>query len=80
MQSLKLGQKISEKGIYLSSLFAAYSHVFLDSFMHADLKPFWPITEYNPFLGLIPILDIYLLTGSGLLLVVVLFIKKIAGK
>ena len=68
MAIFRLEQKISDKGIYLSSIFAAYSHIFLDSLMHSDLKPFWPFSDSNPFLGLVHISDIYLMTGIGLTL------------
>ena len=43
-------------GICLSSAFiGSFSHVLLDSIMHADLQPFYPIVLDNQFLGLISI-------------------------
>lgn len=81
MSLFKIKQEsISTAGIYLSSILAAWSHVFLDSFMHADLKPFWPLTDYNPFLGLVSPSFIYLLTGLGLVLAFLLYILTIFKK
>jgi membrane-bound metal-dependent hydrolase YbcI (DUF457 family) len=31
----------------------AFSHVLLDALMHADMRPFWPLSEANPLLGAI---------------------------
>ncbi len=66
--------KVSNKWIIASSLLAAWSHVLLDSFMHADLQPFWPATTANPFLRLLSINDIYLFTGIGLLVTFALWV------
>lgn len=45
----------------LSALLGTYSHVFLDSIMHADVAPFWPLYEGNPFLGIIPLSILHLI-------------------
>ena len=31
----------------------AFSHVLLDALMHADMRPFWPMSDANPLLGAI---------------------------
>jgi hypothetical protein len=41
-----------------TSLFATWSHVVLDSIMHRDIQPLWPITALNPLRSLV---------GTGLL-------------
>lgn len=33
-----------------TALFATWSHVVLDGIMHPDVMPFWPATDFNPFL------------------------------
>ena len=33
-----------------TALFATWSHVVLDGIMHQDVQPFWPLTDFNPFL------------------------------
>lgn len=39
----------------VSAFIGAYSHVLLDSLMHADLEPFAPWMSHNPFLTLVSI-------------------------
>lgn len=51
-----------------SALIGSFSHVLLDSVMHADLQPFAPFDLLNPFLGLISIEALHrLCLYSGLL-------------
>ena len=46
----KLGQKSSFKSILLASLSGIYIHILLDSWMHTDIRPFYPL-DLNPFLS-----------------------------
>lgn len=39
--------------VWVSALFGTLSHVFLDSLMHHDIRPFAPFSNANPFLGLV---------------------------
>lgn len=39
----------------LSAFIGSFSHVLLDSFMHADVQPFYPLFMSNPFQGYISI-------------------------
>ncbi len=48
MQVFKLQQKTSFKKILITSLLGVYSHIFLDSFLYEEMKPFYPL-EFNPF-------------------------------
>ncbi|NIB40412.1 hypothetical protein HBA55_12500 [Pseudomaricurvus alkylphenolicus] len=41
--------------VFLSAFIGSFSHVFLDSIMHSDVQPFYPITLNNDFLGLVSI-------------------------
>jgi len=41
--------------VFLSAFVGSFTHVFLDSIMHADVEPFFPLTLGNQFLGLISI-------------------------
>ncbi len=36
---------------FFSAFIGSFSHVFLDSIMHADVEPFFPITRINNFHG-----------------------------
>ena len=39
----------------VSALIGSFSHVLLDSVMHADVEPFAPLFPDNPFLGLLSV-------------------------
>lgn len=40
---------------FLSALIGTFSHVLLDSIMHVDVEPFFPVTTDNVFLSLISV-------------------------
>ena len=56
----------------LGGWLGSYSHLLLDSLMHGDLHPFWPLWQGNPLLGLCSITTLHafcLISGGvGLLL------------
>ncbi len=79
--STEIGRIPALTGAFLG----AYSHVFLDSFMHADMRPWWPFGADNGLLHAIPLGWLHLLClGSGLvggmILVTVFAWNKIAIK
>jgi len=41
--------------VALGAALGAYSHVALDSVMHADIQPFSPFSSANPLLGVVPL-------------------------
>jgi len=49
MSFFRIKQKPSFKSILLASLFGVYFHIFLDSFLYQDIRPFYPF-ELNPLL------------------------------
>ena len=52
----------------ISAFIGTFSHVLLDSVMHADVEPFAPFTPNNPFIGLLSIEALHkLCLYSGLL-------------
>ncbi|MBI1891168.1 MAG: metal-dependent hydrolase [Burkholderiales bacterium] len=65
-----------------SAFVGAYSHVLLDSLMHADLEPFAPFSQRNPFLNLITIESLHKfclysgLIGAGIYFVLVQWLKR----
>lgn len=60
-------EHISQKSAYVSAITSTVSHVFLDSFMHVDVRPYWPFTSANTFQGLLPIEFLHILCiGTGL--------------
>lgn len=79
--------KISWWVVFSSAFIGTFSHVFLDSMMHADVEPFYPFALSNNFLGLLSYDAIYkLCVYSGLLgaavyyLVYFLKLKETANK
>ncbi len=40
---------------FLSAFIGSFSHVFIDSIMHTDVEPFYPLTLVNSFHGLVSI-------------------------
>ena len=41
--------------VFLSAFIGAFSHVLLDSIMHSDVQPFYPVTLSNQFLGILSV-------------------------
>lgn len=58
---LGLDPKISLSAAALGALFGGYSHVLLDSIMHADMRPFAPFSNHNSLLLVISIENLYIL-------------------
>jgi membrane-bound metal-dependent hydrolase YbcI (DUF457 family) len=53
---------------FLSALIGSLSHVYLDSIMHSDVQPFYPVLMTNPTFGLLSISNLHkLCLYSGLL-------------
>ena len=47
----KLTPRLSVRAVALGAILGTYSHVLLDSLMHADMNPFAPFSDANPLLG-----------------------------
>ncbi len=41
--------------VAIGAALGAYSHIVLDSLMHADMRPLAPFSDANPLLGLVPL-------------------------
>lgn len=48
-------QALLVPSVALGAAFGAYSHILLDSLMHADIQPFSPFSSANPLLGVVPL-------------------------
>lgn len=44
---------------FISAFIGSFSHVFIDSIMHSDLQPFYPIVSNNMFLGLVSVVVLH---------------------
>ena len=45
--------------VVAGAFFGTFSHIVLDSFMHTDIRPFYPFSDQNPLLGLIAVDELY---------------------
>lgn len=64
-EHLGLKQDYSVLSIIIGTLPGGWSHIFLDSFLYPELEPFWPVTDNNPFVGLLSSDNVYLITVLG---------------
>jgi len=77
MAAFRLPHKSSSfRRLLLTSLFGVYSHVFLDSFLYEEMRPFFPL-ESNPFFGVFSSPDTYGFCSVSFLLGFVLYISRI---
>ncbi len=80
---LGVNPKISLSAAVLGALFGGYSHVLLDSIMHADMQPFAPFSNHNSLLLVISIEDLHMLcTILGMLggtTLLILLVKRKSG-
>jgi hypothetical protein len=80
---LRAPERISRTAAATGAFLGTGSHVFLDSFMHADMHPYAPFSPANGLLGLMSVGELYLLcVVSGVVGLMVLFVvfawRKIA--
>ena len=74
--------KIAWWVVFISAFIGTFSHVLLDSIMHADVEPFYPFTLHNDFLAYFTIEQLHKfclysgLAGAGLFYVVQFMNKK----
>jgi membrane-bound metal-dependent hydrolase YbcI (DUF457 family) len=62
----------------LGGLVGGFSHPLLDSVMHSDLKPFWPLSMANPFLASLGLGYLHVLCFvSGVAGVIILAVRSI---
>lgn len=73
---------ISIRCAIITGVIATYSHVFLDSIMHSDIKPFAPISASNPMLVIIDVglLHLLCITCGVIGVIVLLAYYALQGK
>lgn len=86
MSFFKLEQKSSFKSILSAALLGIYFHILLDSRMHPDIKPFYPMS-FNPFLSRSMFIGLEMYTlcmwsfiGGVVIYVIKLFSERRAAK
>ncbi len=73
--------KISWRVAVLSAFIGTYSHVLLDSIMHGDVQPFYPVSGNNTLLGLVSVPQlhqfcIYSALVGAVIFYTILFVRK----
>jgi membrane-bound metal-dependent hydrolase YbcI (DUF457 family) len=71
-----LPQTATFRSVTLTSLLAVWLHVFLDSFLYPEMKPFLPF-DGNPFLDLVPPTLIYEIAFLTFLPAVALYVLRL---
>ena len=75
---LQQGIKINQISAWSGAFVGAYSHIFLDSFVNLDMKPYFPFSDQNHLLGLISLKNIYILCVILFIVgIIILFTKNI---
>ena len=70
-------QNLSLRQVLTGALFGAYSHVVLDSVMHADIRPLAPFSSANALLGAVSLNALHMACAAlGLLGVIVLTLRQ----
>ncbi len=62
----------------MSGIFGFWLHIFIDSFMHADIRPFFP-SSYNPLYQLISTPNLYLICATLFIPALGFYIKEVVG-
>jgi len=77
----RLRQEYSQRSIWYASFLGVYLHIFLDSFLYTDIKPFFPI-PYNPLYNssIYTGLGIYGFCVTSLVLGIDLYVYTIMNK
>lgn len=74
--------KIAWWVVFLSAFIGSFSHVLLDSVMHSDVQPFYPLSLDNPLLNMISVSQLHKvclysgLIGAGLYFFIQFRIKR----
>jgi len=75
LAKFKVQQESSFAKILYTSLFGVYFHIFLDSFLYGEMKPFFPLTD-NPFLNIVGSGVVYEFCRVSLIFGLILYIYK----
>jgi len=71
----KVQQETSFAKILYTSLFGVYFHIFLDSFLYEEMKPFYPLTD-NPFVNVARSGAVYEFCMVSLIFGLILYVYK----
>jgi len=70
--------QLAYRPVIMGAFIGAYSHIFLDSIMHSDIRPFFPFTNANPLLSVLSLYELHLICFfAGVLGFIVLLVSAI---
>jgi membrane-bound metal-dependent hydrolase YbcI (DUF457 family) len=78
MNILRLNYEPKLFTMVVSGILGFWLHIFIDSFMHADIRPFFP-SSYNPFYQVISTPNLYLICAVLFIPALGFYIKEVAG-
>jgi membrane-bound metal-dependent hydrolase YbcI (DUF457 family) len=73
MNLLRLPYQPRFRSMLLAGILGVWLHVFFDSIMHPDTRPFWPI-KANPFLRAISVSQLYMICEYSIYAAFVLYV------
>lgn len=76
MKFLRLGYETNFRKILISCLFGAWLHIFMDAFVYADIKPFFPL-EANPLYGYVSEFTMDLICVLFFIPAIILYRKRV---
>lgn len=79
MSFLRLEQDSGFSKVLATSLFGVYFHIFLDSNLYTDIKPFYP-SGINPFFSFFSIQQVYLFCSLSFLAGIFLYILRVTNR
>ena len=74
LKAFRSGVKIDKFSAWSGATLGAYSHIFLDSFVNLDMKPYLPFSDKNHLLGLISLQNTYYLCIGLFIIGVIIYI------
>lgn len=70
-------RQLGTPAVAMGAALGSYSHIVLDSFMHADIAPLSPFSEANPLLGLVSLAALHWgCVAAGVLGVITLLLRQ----
>jgi membrane-bound metal-dependent hydrolase YbcI (DUF457 family) len=71
-------KQLTVRQVAIGAALGSYSHIVLDSLMHADIQPFWPFSESNPLLRAVSLGTLHwACLAAGITGLVILGIRKV---
>lgn len=74
-------QQLRLRAVIIGALAGSYSHIVLDSVMHADMRPFAPFNDSNALLGLVSLSALHwICIGAGVAGMLVIAVRALVRK